>query len=77
MQPFHVASEEEIKKGQTTDVYFVRTKKILEARGLDNVQVVAEVTPGNLPQSWLWGVLCGIEELAHLFEDIPSMSTPC
>ncbi len=71
MPPFHVASEEEIKKGQTTDVYFVRTKKILEARGLDNVQVDAEVTPGNLPQSWPWGVLCGIEELARLFEDIP------
>lgn len=71
MPPFHIASEEEIKKGLTTDVYFVRTKKILEAKSLDNVQVVAEVTPGNLPQSWPWGVLCGVEELAHLFEDTP------
>ena len=68
---FHVATDEEIKTGKTTDVYFVRTKKILEARGLTKVHVVAEITSGKLPQNWPWGVLCGVEEVAHLLEGYP------
>jgi len=71
MRSFHVASDEEIKKAETTDIYFVRTKQILEAKGLENICVIAEVTSGNLPENWPWGILCGIEELAHLFEGIP------
>lgn len=71
MRSFHVASNEEIKNGETTDVYFVRTKQILEAESLEKTQVVAEVTSGGLPQNWTWGVLCGIEELASLFEGVP------
>lgn len=68
---FHVATDEEIKTGKTTDVYFVRTKKILEARGLTKVHVVAEITSGKLPQNWPWGVLCGVEEVARLLEGYP------
>lgn len=68
---FHVATDEEIKTGKTTDVYFVRTKKILEARGLTKVRVVAEITSGKLPQNWPWGVLCGVEEVARLLEGYP------
>lgn len=71
MRLFHVASDEEIKKGLTTDIYFVRTEKILKAKGLDKVEVLAEVTPGKLPKNWPWAVLCGIEEEAHLFEGYP------
>ncbi len=71
MRLFHVASEKEIKRGETTDIYFVRTKQILEAKGLEENNVIAEVTSGNLPESWPWSVLCGIEELAHLLEDVP------
>ena len=68
---FHVATDEEIKSGEATDIYFVRTKRILEARGLVDVRVVAEVTPGELPQRWPWAVLCGVEEVARLFEGVP------
>jgi len=68
MRLFHCASDEEIKKGETTDVYFIRTKEILEAKKLDKLRVVAEVTPGKLPMEWPWGILCGIEEEARLFE---------
>jgi len=67
---FHYASDEEIKRGETTDIYFVRTKQIIEAKGLEKTPVVADVTPGRLPRSWPWGILCGIEEVAHLFEGI-------
>ncbi len=68
---FYVATEEEIKSGKATDIYFVRTKKILEAKGLSGVRVVAEITPSNLPERWPWGVLCGVEEVARLFEGVP------
>jgi nicotinate phosphoribosyltransferase len=70
MRLFHYASDEEIKRGETTDIYFVRTKQVIEAKGLEKTQVIADVTPGKLPRDWQWGVLCGIEEVARLFEGI-------
>jgi len=71
MRLFHYATDEEIKQGETTDIYFVRTKQILEAKKMEKLRVVAEVTPGELPEEWPWGILCGIEEEAHLFEGCP------
>jgi nicotinate phosphoribosyltransferase len=71
MRLFHYATDEEIKRGETTDIYFVRTKQILEAKKMEKLRVVAEVTPGELPEEWPWGILCGIEEEAHLFEGYP------
>jgi len=71
MGVFHTASDNQIKSGLTTDVYFIRTKKILDAKGLSGVPVVAEVTTGELPRDWAWGVLCGIEEVCHLLEGTP------
>lgn len=71
MRRFHVASDEEIRKGETTDVYFIRAQKVLKTKKLDEVKVTAEVTVGNLPNNWSWGVLCGVEETAKLFEGYP------
>jgi nicotinate phosphoribosyltransferase len=71
VRKFHVASDDEIKRGKTTDVYFTRTKQILEAKGLKGLHGVAEVTAGDLPREWRWGILCGIEEVARLFEGYP------
>jgi nicotinate phosphoribosyltransferase len=68
---FHVASEDEIKQAATTDIYFARTKEILKAKSKDKVSVIAEITSGRLPENWDWGLLCGIEEVARLFEGIP------
>jgi nicotinate phosphoribosyltransferase len=68
---FHFATDEEIKGGLTTDIYFSRTKQILEAKKLDRLNALAEVTSGKLPEGWPWGILCGIEEVAHLFEGVP------
>jgi len=64
----HIASEDDVRKGKTTDIYFVRTKQILDAKGLSDRRVVAEVTPSSLPENWRWAVLCGIEEEMALFE---------
>lgn len=71
MRLFHYATDEEVKKGKTTDIYFVRTKQVLRAKGLDKLNVVAEVTPGEIHKGWPWGILCGIEEEAKLFEGCP------
>lgn len=71
MRLFHYATDEEVKAGKTTDIYFVRTKQVLEAKRLDKLKVVAEVTPGEIHRGWPWGILCGIEEEARLFEGCP------
>lgn len=71
MRLFHTASEDEIKQAETTDIYFVRTEQVLEAKTLKKKHVIAEVTSGRLPESWPWGLFCGVEEIAHLFEGIP------
>ena len=71
MRRFFIATEEEIKSGETTDVYFLRTKEILEKKGMSETRVLAEVTTGGLPRNWQWGVLSGIREVAHLFEGYP------
>lgn len=68
MKKFFVATDEEIARGETTDVYFVRTMEILKAKKKDKVRVLAEVTAGGLPEGWPWGILCGVEEVARLFE---------
>ncbi len=71
MKRFHVATDDEIKNAETTDVYFTRTKEILEKEGLSELRVTAEITTGSLPRNWEWGILAGVEEAAHLLEGIP------
>src|SRR5438094_10577701 len=68
---FQLASEDEIKKAETTDVYFTRTKEILEKEGLSDLHVTAEITTGSLPRNWEWGILSGVEEAACLLEGVP------
>jgi len=67
---FHTATEEEIKKAETSDVYFERTKEILEKEGLSDIHVAAEITTGSLPKNWEYGILAGVEEAAHLLEGL-------
>src|SRR5438128_7142911 len=63
---FYIATSEEIKAGKTTDVYFLRTLDILKKAGKDRTSVVAEVTAGNLPSGWPWGVVCVVEGAVQL-----------
>ena len=64
---FHIATEQEILDGLVTDVYFERTRTVIEARKADKV-VVGEMRARALPTDWPWAVLVGIEEVAHLLE---------
>ncbi len=71
MENFHIATEQQIKNADTTDIYFVRTKEILEKEGLSDLRVTAELTTNSLPRDWNWAILAGIEEAAHLMKGIP------
>jgi len=70
LRKFYVVTEEEIKEGKVTDVYFTRTVKILKSKGLDRVNVSMEISAHSIPRGWNWGVLVGVEELANLLEGI-------
>ncbi len=67
---FHIAGEDEIKKGEVTDVYFQRTLEILEKKDI-NPKVRAEFVAKNLPDEWSWAVLTGLEEVTLLLKDLP------
>nr|MDO8134362.1 nicotinate phosphoribosyltransferase [Candidatus Njordarchaeum guaymaensis] len=68
---FYYADDDEIRKGDTADIYLFRTKEILEKKGLGDKKVVVEVTTGALPNNANWGVLCGVGEVARLLEGLP------
>ncbi|MEM4657019.1 MAG: nicotinate phosphoribosyltransferase [Candidatus Methanosuratincola sp.] len=67
---FNAATDEEIKSGLTSDIYYLRTKSIIEVKGVDK-EVVAEVTVGSLPEGWKWGVFCGLDEVINLYAGLP------
>ncbi len=54
---YHSASHEEILKGATTDIYFLRTLDILKEMGLDDKEVTVEIFSRKS------GVFVGIEEV--------------
>lgn len=67
---FHIATEDQIRSGEVTDVYFRRTLEILEARGL-NPTVRAEFVVKSMRKSWEgWGILAGLDEALELLADL-------
>jgi nicotinate phosphoribosyltransferase len=71
MKKFFSATDDDILKGRTTDIYFIRTMEILRAKRMLKQQALAEFTVGGLPRAWPWGVFCGVEEVVRLFEGRP------
>jgi nicotinate phosphoribosyltransferase len=63
----HVASAEEIKGGEVTDVYFRRGEAVLAAES-ENPQVVAEIRASTFPGTWPWAIFAGLEEAIWLLE---------
>jgi nicotinate phosphoribosyltransferase len=68
MAGFETVSDETIKKGECTDIYFVRTEETLRLENI-NPLVSMEVTASALPDSW--GVFCGLSDVIVLLEDLP------
>ncbi len=67
---FHVATPKEVREGKTTDIYFVRTKEILEKKGLDR-RVKAEFIAKGFHDDWPWAVFAGLEEILSLVKGLP------
>ena len=65
---FVYALPEEIKQGLTTDVYFTRTRRILERYGLLDAVVHAEVTVSGMPDGYKWAIFAGLREVLKLLE---------
>ena len=65
---FETVSDETIKRGDCTDIYFVRTEEILENEQI-NPLVSMEVTAAALPDSW--GVVCGLSDVLALLRGLP------
>lgn len=63
------ATEDDIRSGATTDVYFVRTVQIIEQADLDK-RVRAEFSVKGLPHRYPWAILAGLEEVFALLEGI-------
>src|SRR3989454_4913305 len=63
---FYVATPEEIRSGQTSDIYFFRTLEVLKKARKDTTKVLMEATVQSLPEGWPWAVLSGIEEAVNL-----------
>ena len=68
MGTFLTVSDDAIKKGECTDIYFVRTEETLK-RDRINPQVVMEVTATSLPDSW--AVFCGLADVITLLDGMP------
>lgn len=65
---FHLASEDDIKEGKTTDVYFQNTMDIFEGKGVGDENVIAEFTVSSFPSDWKWGVFSGLDEVLELLK---------
>ncbi len=64
----YIASQDDIRRGKVTDIYFIRTKKILEHKGLCDTRVRAELHVYSLPRGYEWGVFAGLEEALAILE---------
>ncbi len=72
MKPrLYAASPEEIRSGLITDVYFERTREIVERKGLRDVRVRMEIHAYSLPKGYEWAVFAGLEEALALLEGKP------
>jgi nicotinate phosphoribosyltransferase len=68
MGTFLSVSDDVIKNGECTDIYFIRTEEALKNDGI-NPYVVMEVTATSLPDPW--AVFCGLADVITLLDGIP------
>lgn len=63
MEPkIYVLSVDDIRKGIATDIYFIRSREILEKSGLCDTLVRYELHCYGLPRNYKWAVYTGVEE---------------
>ncbi len=62
-----IASEEEIFRGESTDIYFTRSREVLKKAGVDR-EVYAEIHAYSLPKGYQWALVTGLIEASRLLE---------
>jgi nicotinate phosphoribosyltransferase len=73
---YYIADKKDINEGKVSDIYFLRTKKILKEKKTDPY-VKAEIAIKSLPDNYAWGVLAGIEESLTLLSSLDSVHVHC
>jgi nicotinate phosphoribosyltransferase len=73
---FHIAGEDDIRKGKITDIYFKRTEEILKSKKI-NPYVKAEIMLKSFPSNYNWGIFAGVEETLKLLSALDSISVKC
>lgn len=61
-----IPTPEEVRRGDTTDIYFLRTMEVLRRLGRDRVRVKAEAFVKSFPDAYPYAVLSGMEEMLDL-----------
>jgi nicotinate phosphoribosyltransferase len=65
-----LANEKEIRNAETTDSYFLYTKKVLQKNHVAD-RVTMEVYARDVPYADNWGIASGVYEVAKLLEGLP------
>ncbi len=69
MKHLHIADTSQVRAGDVTDVYFLRTEKVLRAKG-GSKHVCMEIFLKSYPdRRYGWGIFAGLEEVCVLLED--------
>lgn len=71
MRKLHTAETGQVRAGEVTDVYFVRTRDVLRAKGASK-RVCMEIILKSWPDPrFRWGIFAGLEEACTLLEGRP------
>ncbi|MEN6447323.1 MAG: nicotinate phosphoribosyltransferase [Syntrophaceae bacterium] len=71
MKTLHIADTAQVRSGDVTDVYFIRTREVLRHKGQSR-HVCMEVFLKSFPDPrYRWGVFAGLEEVCVLLEGRP------
>lgn len=65
-----MAEDGEIRRGETTDIYYVRAKEVLERKGRASTKVAMDIHAYSFPKNYEWAVLAGVEEVVALLEGL-------
>ncbi len=68
---FFIADEKAIKSGRVTDIYFERTRRILEQKGIDKRVKMEVAHKHRFPRGYEWGIFVGVHEAVQLLEGLP------
>jgi nicotinate phosphoribosyltransferase len=71
---FHTAGPDDILSGKITDIYFERTLRILQAKGINPVvkaEFIAKSFPDNGDKEYPWAIFAGLEEALYLLKNLP------